>query len=116
MNAALGLFDIARREVEAAQVHNLTIEPAAGEVNVSWNPAPGAIATRLYGSMRPVRDIYDLRAAVLLVETEGNQTLVPPYPYYAATAVFDDLENVALVPGENTRRGPQAPRRITGRR
>ncbi len=110
MDAALGLFDVARRQVEAAQVESLLVAPHGPQVSLSWAPAPGAIATRIYGSTTPIRDLFDLRDATFLIEVSTESTLVPRFEHYAATAAFDSLENSALVPGSNTVAGPLAHR------
>jgi CubicO group peptidase (beta-lactamase class C family) len=101
MNAALGLFQIARQQVEAAQVPNLTAMREGPDVRLVWQPADDSIGTRIYGSPEPIRDIYDLRAAVFLAQVGDDEALVNDFRYYAVTAVFEELENTALVPGGN---------------
>ena len=102
MDAALGLFDVARRQLEAAQAKALVVEPAGPRVALAWQPALGSLATRIYGSAAPIRDVYDLRGATLLAQDAGGTAVVPRFSHYAATAVFAALENTALVPGENS--------------
>ncbi len=106
MDAALGLFDVARQQVEAAQVDSLMAAQNGSQVSLSWEPAPGAIGTRIYGAATPIRDSFDLRDATFLIEVSTESTLVPRFEHYAVTAAFDALENVALVPGSNTVPGP----------
>jgi CubicO group peptidase (beta-lactamase class C family) len=101
MDAALGLFDIARRQVEAAQVQFLTAVQLGGQVCLSWEPVPGSAASRIYGAAAPVRDVFDLRAAEFLGQTVDGAAAVPPFEYYTVTAAFDSLENTAMVPGAN---------------
>jgi CubicO group peptidase (beta-lactamase class C family) len=106
MDAALGLLDVARRQVEAAQVESLEATPAGPQVMLGFEPAPGSIATRIRGASAPIRDIYDLRDATLLAEIAGDSAAVPRFAHYAATAVYAPLENTALVPGGNSIAGP----------
>lgn len=100
MDAALGLFQIARAQTEAAQTSNVSALRLGGGACVRWQPAAGA-TTRLYGSQTPIRDIYALRAATSLGEFAGNAALLPEHRFYAATAVYGDFENPALIPAEN---------------
>jgi CubicO group peptidase (beta-lactamase class C family) len=106
MDAALGLFDVVRRQVEAAQVGSLQAAPAGPQVMLGFEPAPGSIATRIRGASAPLRDVYDLRDATLLAEVTGDSAVVPRFAHYAATAVYAPLENTALVPGGNSVAGP----------
>ena len=108
MDAALGLFDIARNEVEAAQATELAVSLTEGGVQLSWQAADGATATRIYGAATPIRDIFDLRSATFLGEVHGTTALVARRPYYATTAVFEQFENPALIPEENSRLLPLA--------
>ncbi len=109
MDPALGLFDVARRQVEAAQVGSLLAAPHGTQIALSWQPAPGAIGTRIYGATTPILDLYDLRDASLLGEVSTQSAVVPRFAHYAVTAVFDSLENTALVPGGNSAAGPAPP-------
>ncbi len=101
LDSALGLFDVVRRQLEATQVAHLAVAGSGTERSLSWLRPAAATATRLYGSNHPIRSIYDLRAARLLLETSSNAATVPVYPYYAATAILGSHENTALVPGGN---------------
>jgi hypothetical protein len=101
MNAALGLCEIARQQVESAQVHNLVAMREGPDVRLTWQPAEESVGTRIYGSALPIRDIYDLRAAAFIAQVEGGEALVNDFKYYAVTATFAELENTALVPGDN---------------
>lgn len=101
--AALGLFDIARQQIDAAQVGELAAGLASnGQARLTWTPAQGAIASRVYGADEPILDRFVLDEATLLAETDGTEAVVPNRPYYAVTAVFDALENTALTPDANT--------------
>jgi CubicO group peptidase (beta-lactamase class C family) len=106
MDAALGLFEIARRQVEAAQAAALAATPAAAQVMLRFEPAPGSIGTRIHGAATPIRDVFDLRGATVLAEVPADSALVPRFAHYAVTAVFDSLENTALVPGGNSIAAP----------
>jgi CubicO group peptidase (beta-lactamase class C family) len=102
MGAALGLFDVARRQVEAAQAGALAATPQGAQVRLRWEPAPGSLATRIHAAATPIRDLFDLREATLLAEVSTDSALVPRFEHYAVTAVFASLENTALVPGGNS--------------
>ncbi len=102
MDAALGLFDVARRQVEVAQVQQVVATPEVGGMRLEWRPAPGSVATRVYGSATPIRDVFTLRESVILAETNAGAATVPVQEHYAAVAVFDALVNTALVPEGNT--------------
>ncbi len=106
MGAALGLFDVARRQVEAAQAGSLLATPNGPQISLSWVPAPDSIGTRIYGATNPIRDVFDLRDATFLGEVSSQSTLVPRFDHYAVTAAFDSVENTALVPGGNSVAGP----------
>jgi CubicO group peptidase (beta-lactamase class C family) len=101
MDAALGLFDIARRQTESAQVRFLTAVQSEDQVGLSWEAAAGSSGARIYGAAGPIRDVFGLRDAAFLREVSGTSAVVPPFAYYAVTSVFDSLENTALVPGGN---------------
>jgi hypothetical protein len=77
-----------------------------GDVCLSWNPAPGSSATRIHGADAPIRDIFDLRAAVPLGQTTSANATVPPYDFYAVTAEFDAFHNPALSPARNALAAP----------
>jgi hypothetical protein len=102
MPAALGLFAIARQQTESNQLLTFTARPTAGGSRLRWTPAPGATAYRIYASRTPIRGIYDLRQATLLLQTPTPDVTVPWHPYFAATAVFSSFENTALTPDSNT--------------
>lgn len=102
MNAALGLCQIARDITEAAQANALTPAPDHFDIALNWAPAPDADGYHIYSSPEPIRDIYDLRAAAFLVETDGTHATVPARRFYAVTALFDGFENTALIPAGNT--------------
>lgn len=102
MPAALGLFDISRRQVESHQAQSLQATPAGSEMALSWQTSIGAMATRVYGSWTPIRDVFDLRVAAFLVATTGSQVVVPAFEHYAVVSEFADLVNTALVHGGNT--------------
>ncbi len=101
VEAALGIFSLMRAEVEAHQVSGIGVSVVGLDAEVSWTVPPGALGVRLYGNDEPIRDVFDLRAAAVLGEFTGGGATVVPYAYYAATAVFPESENVALVPGGN---------------
>lgn len=109
LDAALGLFDIARRQTEQAQVLNLARSTGPGPLQLTWSPPPGASSVRVYGSDQPIRDIFNLDDAVLLAETSATSLVVPPFNAYAVTARFPSLENRALVPGSNSLTTPCLP-------
>jgi hypothetical protein len=106
MDAALGLFDVARRQVEGAQATELEATPAGMQVMLEFEPAPGSIGTRIHGAAAPIRDVFDLRDATFLGQVTADSAVVPRFAHYAVTAVFDSLENTALVPGGNSVAGP----------
>ncbi|MFZ4573463.1 MAG: serine hydrolase [Phycisphaerales bacterium] len=106
VDAALGLFSIARRETELAQAKDLTTAKSGLGAVVSWTPAPGSTHTRIYGSLEPIRDIFDLRRADLSASSTGGSVTAAPYPYFAALALFEAFENTALIPGENSLDAP----------
>lgn len=108
MDAALGLFDVARRQVEAAQAASLVVTPSGPQVSLRWEPVQVSIGTRIYGAATPIRDVFDLRTATLLAQVSTGSTLVPRFDHYAVTAAFDSLENTALVPGSNSVAGPHS--------
>lgn len=101
IDAALGLFTIAREAVEAEQVRSLAGAAAGAEVALTWQAPAAARTVRVVGSHEPIRDVYDLRAADFLGASASGQLVVPSYPHYAATAVFAGLQNEALVPDVN---------------
>jgi CubicO group peptidase (beta-lactamase class C family) len=105
-DAALGIFDIARREIDSAQAGRLRAVQLGGDVCLSWNPAPGSSATRIHGADAPIRDIFDLREAVPLGQTTSANATVPPYDFYAVTAEFDAFHNPALSPARNALAAP----------
>ncbi len=110
MTPALALCQIAREQVESAQVGHLSAVRFGAEVCLAWQAPPDALHVRVYGADRPIRDIFALRDATLLEETALATATVPPFAHYAVTAVFPALENTALVPGGNaTRRPPPVP-------
>jgi len=106
---ALGLFSILRETTEAQQVRALHVEPVENGAELRWTAPPEAVAVRIRASNAPVRDLVDLRAATLLLETDASEAIVAAAPFYAVTAVLpggDDgrgFENVALIPGGNAR-------------
>ena len=51
-------------------------------------------------------EIFDLRAATFPGETATASATLPRFGHYAVTARFAELENTALVPGENSVAGP----------
>lgn len=102
LDPALGLFAIARQQVEARQSKDLAAAPEGAAVRLHWLPASGSRGSRVYGSSAAIRDVFDLRAAVLLGSTQSNELLVPAFAHYAVTSEFDALENTALVPGSNS--------------
>ncbi|MEM1452637.1 MAG: serine hydrolase domain-containing protein [Planctomycetota bacterium] len=102
MDAALGLFTVARAAVEAKQVSSVAAgTPAGGAVELTWTAPAGARFARVYGAQEPIRDVFDLRAADRVGRSSAGRLDVPPYPYYAVTADFRGFENEALVPGGN---------------
>ncbi len=111
MDPALGLFEIARQQVEGAQASQLkafAAPPPGAMRSLTWQPAPGSTGTRVYGSHAPIRDIFDLRDADLLLNTRGSTAIVPAFEHYAATARYEAFENTALNPdpGGNTQPAP----------
>lgn len=103
MNAALGLFAIARQIVEGAQVRDLAIGSTGGGLtSLSWKRSYGSTQSFVYGSTEPIRDLHGLRKATRLLVTSGSGARVAPYPHYAVTSVFHGFENTALVPGSNS--------------
>ncbi len=106
MPAALGLFDIARRQVEGGQAKSLVATRNGSEVQLTWEPVPGSIGGRIYGASVPIRDVFALQDATFLMEVSTASTLVPTFGYYAVTATFASLENTALVAGGNMVAGP----------
>ncbi len=106
MDAALGLFDIARRQTESAQVESLMAIQAGSEVDLSWVSATGSTGVRIYGASKPIRDLFDLRSAIFLTQATGASAIVPAFEHYAVTATFDPFENTAMLPGQNAVAGP----------
>jgi CubicO group peptidase (beta-lactamase class C family) len=102
LDAALGLFAIARKLVESEQARNLVALHEGASIRLRWERGAGSIGSRLYGSTKPIRDLFDLRTAVVLGQTVADTLLVPVYPHYAVTTVFARLENTALVPRRNS--------------
>lgn len=102
LDSALGLFAIARQQVEARQSKDLVAAMEGAAVRLHWQPAQSSRGSRVYGSSVAIRDVFDLRAAVLLGSTSSNELVVPAFAYYAVTSEFDALENTALVPGSNS--------------
>jgi hypothetical protein len=100
--AAMGLFEIARAQIDGAQVQGITATPAGGSTLLQWQKPANARGALLYGSNQPIRNIYQLRDAQLVGRTAFEQATVPTFPYYAATARYASIENRALTPGENT--------------
>jgi CubicO group peptidase (beta-lactamase class C family) len=106
MDAAFGLFDVARRQMDAAQARSLAAVRLGAVTHLTWSPASGAVGTRLYGSATAIRNVFDLREATYLGQYNGASGVVAPFEYYAVTAVLDALENTALTPGHNTLTSP----------
>jgi CubicO group peptidase (beta-lactamase class C family) len=102
VDAALGLFDIVRREIESRQATRLAVKGSGNRRVLFWNRAAGSTSTRVYGSSAPIRDVFDLKTAQLLLETSASFTTVPAYPYYAVIAQFETFTNTALIPGGNS--------------
>jgi hypothetical protein len=102
LDAALGVFAIARGQADGNQASGLHADPRGGEIAVSWTPAAGSTATRVMVSDRPIRNLFDLRDAREAARTTGSAVLIPHAPYVAAVAVFGDHQNPALTPGGNT--------------
>ncbi len=113
MDAALGVISIARAQAELAQATRLSAAPRGPDIRLSWTPAPGSVASRVYALDRPVRDLFDLRdaspVAQIATGTAQSVAVVPASAYYAVLAVFPDIENVALVPGGNSLDTPAPP-------
>ncbi|MBL9120893.1 MAG: beta-lactamase family protein [Phycisphaerae bacterium] len=108
IDAALGLEEIVRNEVEAHQAKGLLTTVDDGMDELLWIPAAGSTATRVYALDEPIRDLFDLRQAVVVGEAVGGSASVAPlWPvtHYAVVAIFDGFENPAIVPGVNTRPG-----------
>ncbi|MEM9383268.1 MAG: serine hydrolase, partial [Planctomycetota bacterium] len=98
MDAALGLFAVARAAVEAQQVVSVAASaPVGGTLELTWTAPPGAGSARVYGAQDPIRDVFDLRAADPLGESADGLLDVPIFPHYAVTAVLVGFENEALV-------------------
>ncbi|QDV04692.1 Beta-lactamase [Planctomycetes bacterium Poly30] len=102
VRASLGLFTVARAAVEARQIEGLRAAASSAGVTLSWTPPAGARSVRVVGSQEPIRDVFDLRHADVLGTSRSGQLVVPPYPYYAATAALGSLHNSALIPGVNS--------------
>jgi len=102
IDAALGLFSIAREEVDALQVSGLNAQPSNLETRLTWSRPAGALNVKVYGAASPIRDVFRLREATLLLESTATEALVPAFPFYAVTAVYPQLENTALIPGGNS--------------
>lgn len=102
LDAALELFAIARAQIDAHQVHHLAAIPEASAVRLHWTKASASIGSRMYGSPTPIRDVFDLRAAVDLGRVTTNDALVPTFPHYAVTAQFETLDNPAITLGLNS--------------
>ena len=56
IDAALGLFRIAREAVESEQVQSLQARTSGTRVTLSWQPPAGALSVRLFGSDEPIQD------------------------------------------------------------
>jgi CubicO group peptidase (beta-lactamase class C family) len=106
MYAALRLCEISRQQVEGAQAHELRAVQLGTQACLSWEPAAGSLETRIYASDTPIRDIYELRDADLAAVVSGSTIALPYRPYYAAVAVYPELENTALIPGGNASASP----------
>jgi CubicO group peptidase (beta-lactamase class C family) len=106
LDAALGLFQIAREQTEQAQATGARAVGTGDRRRVVWQAAPGATASRVYGSASPIRDLFDLRDATALTVTARASVTAPFFPYYAVTSVFDGFENTALIPGVNATPAP----------
>lgn len=102
VDAALGMFDLARREIESRQATAIQATVEGLDRRLTWTPVAGSTGTRVYGSNLPIRDLFDLRRAVVLGETAANSALVTPYPYHAVTAIYGTFENCGLVPRSNS--------------
>lgn len=100
--AAMGLFEIARNEIDGEQVLGLSASAAGSLTLLQWQKPEGARGTLLYGSNEPIRNVFQLRSAQLIGRTAMEQATVPSFPYYAATARFANIENRALTPGQNS--------------
>ena len=117
MDSALGVFAVARTQTELKQARRLEAEIVGlNQLRLSWRPADGSRGTLIYGSPAPIRDIYDLRDAELLARTSEDELVVPRRRHYAAIAVFDDLDNTALIPDVNVIPAPlpSGPADLTG--
>ncbi len=102
ISAALGLFAIARQQIDQNQVTNLAATPDISGTHLTWSAAPTATSYRIYASQAPIRSIYDLRASTLILQTSSLTATVPHYSYFAIIATFNTTENQALTPTENT--------------
>ena len=99
--AALGLFDIARRQVEDAQARSLAAVRLGDQVCLSWEPAPGSDGSRIYGAPAPIDDVFKLGEAAFFGQVSEGSTVVSPFAFYAVTAAYQAFENPALVPEAN---------------
>ncbi len=106
MDAALGLFAIARQQADQNQATTLFARPQPAGVNLLWTGAPGATRYRVYSSATPIRNIFELRAAQAVAQTTSTFFVAPPAAYYAVTAEFGEHENFALTPRQNTLTAP----------
>lgn len=102
LDAALGLFDIARHAVDTQQVTGLEVRREASQAKLSWSAPGGADRVRVYGSEEPLRGLRDLRSMEPIEVTSSDSARVPLLPHYAVTAVFGEHENTALIRGVNT--------------
>lgn len=103
MDAALGLFSVARAAVEAKQVTDLqALVGPAGNALLTWDAPDAATSANVFGSDEPIRDVFDLRDAELLGRTRNAFLAVPGRAHYAVTASFGGFQNEALVPDGNS--------------
>lgn len=102
MDAALGLFDVARREVQAKQVRDLAITATERGARLTFTPPEGSDYLLVYGADDPLEDLGDLRESRPILRTQEAFADVPHREHYAVTAVFRGHENTALIPGTNT--------------
>lgn len=102
MDAALGLFRIARQAVEERQARRLETLPlgSAGTL-LTWVAPDLAGPCELWGSPTPIRDVHDLGRAVPLGTSFPPAAVVPPFPHYAVTSTLAGHPNRAIVPGRN---------------
>ena len=102
-DAALGLMEIVRTQVDAQQVGGVRALTTPSGLFVHWDTLPGATGYRVYTHSSPIENVYDLREATLATEVEvgTTQALVSPAGYVAVTASFDDHENLAMTPRVN---------------